>query len=55
MMLALSLGATLAMGLLGADQSWTNPGLGKFACDNMKVTGKMDRDTIAVTKIAKAS
>ncbi len=31
------------------------PGLAKYAGDNVKVTGKMDGDTITVTKIAKAS
>lgn len=104
MKLVLSLAATLsigALGLLGADQSWTgtisdsmcgashgstpakqcttgcvkkgakyvivvgdkvysianqdNPNLAKFAGDNVKVTGKMDGDTITVAKIAKAS
>ena len=104
MKLVLSLAATLsigALGLLGADQSWTGtisdsmcgkshgttpakacttgcvkkgakyvivvgdkvysianqeaPGLAKYAGDEVKVTGKMDGDTITVSKIAKAS
>jgi hypothetical protein len=104
MKLTLSLAAALsigAMGLLGADQSWTgvisdsmcgashgstpakqctlgcvkkgakyvvvvgdkvysisnqdNPGLAKYAGDNVKVTGSIDGDTITVKKIAKAS
>ena len=32
-----------------------NPGLAKFAGDNVKVTGSMDGTTITVAKIAKAS
>jgi hypothetical protein len=104
MKLFLSLTATFAlgaMGLFGADQSWTGtvsdsmcgashgstpakacttgcvkkgakyvvvvgdkvykvanqdePGLAKFAGDNVKVTGTLDGDTITVKKIAKAS
>ena len=104
MKLTLSLAAALslgALGLLGADGSWTgtisdsmcgashgstpakqctagcvkkgakyvivvgdkvysianqdNPGLGKYAGESVKVTGKMDGDTITVAKIAKAS
>jgi len=110
MKLVLSMAATLAigaMGLLGADQSWTGtisdsmcgashppedhgkpmtakqctvgcvkegakyvlvvggkvygisnqnePGLAKYAGDNVKVTGTMTGDTITVAKIAKAS
>jgi hypothetical protein len=104
MKLALSLAATLAlgaMGLMGADQSWTGTisdsmcgpshgstpakacttgcvkkgakyvivvgdkvysianqdaqGLAKYAGDSVKVTGKIDGDTITVAKIAKAS
>ena len=31
------------------------PGLAKYAGDNVKVTGKMDGDTITVAKITKAS
>lgn len=31
------------------------PGLAKYAGDNVKVTGKIDGDTITVKKIAKAS
>jgi hypothetical protein len=30
-------------------------GLAKYAGDNVKVTGKMDGDTITVAKISKAS
>jgi hypothetical protein len=104
MKLVLSLAATLAlgaMGLMGADQSWTGtisdsmcgashgstpaaqctaacvkkgakyvvvvgdkvysianqnaPGLAKYAGANVKVTGKIDGDTITVAKINKAS
>ncbi len=104
MKLTLSLAAALAfgaIGLLGADQSWTgtisdsmcgashgskpakacttgcvkkgakyvvvvgdkvysianqdNPGLAKYAGDNVKVTGTIDGDTITVKKISKAS
>jgi hypothetical protein len=111
MKLVLSFAATLAlgaMGLLGADQSWTGtisdsmcgashpitehgenrmtpkrcttecvkkgakyvvvvgdkvysianqdaPGLAKYAGDSVKVTGKIDGDTITVTKISNAS
>lgn len=104
MKLTLSLAAALtlgAMGLLGADQSWTGtisdsmcgashgsnpakqctlgcikkgakyvvvvgdkvytvanqnaPGLMKYAGENVKVTGKMNGDTITVKKISKAS
>jgi hypothetical protein len=32
-----------------------NPGLAKYAGDNVKVSGTMDGDTITVAKIAKAS
>jgi hypothetical protein len=104
MKLTLSLAAALslgALGLLGADNSWTGtisdsmcgashgstpakqcttgcvkkgakyvivvgdkvysianqdePGLAKYAGESVKVTGKMDGDTITVAKISKAS
>lgn len=104
MKLILSLAAALAlgaMGLLGADGSWTgtisdsmcgashgstpakqcttgcvkkgakyvivvgdkvysisnqdNPGLAKYAGENVKVTGKMEGETITISKISKAS
>ena len=103
MKLALFLAATLAlgaMGIMGADQSWTGtisdsmcgpshgstpakacttgcvkkgakyvvvvgdkvysianqdaPGLAKYAGDSVKVTGKVDGDTITVAKISKS-